>query len=87
MYGGIYNIGLWTIDIKESLKKVQPPFEFNPLSNPRKYRFFSSKKFIDNLTNVNDSVNDGPEWTGAGALQYSDLKIRWTLDFRATGYA
>ena len=86
LYGGIYNIGLWTIDIEESLKNAQPPFGFDPISNPRKYRFFSSKKFIDNLTSVNDNTAGGVTHP-AGALAYKDLKIRWTLDFRATDNA
>ena len=79
MYGGIYNIGLWTLDAMETVKNTTASFPFNPLNNPRKYRLFSSKKFIDNLTTIHDTG----DW--AGATNYSSLKIIWTLDFRATG--
>jgi len=83
MYGGIYNIGLWTLDAMETVKGATAPFTFDPLNNPRKYRLFSSKKFIDNLTRIHDYEGPGPIY--AGANNYSNLKIRWTLDFRATG--
>jgi len=79
MYGGIYNIGLWTLDAMETVKNTTASFPFNPLNNPRKYRLFSSKKFINNLT----AIHDNGVW--AGATNYSSLKIIWTLDFRATG--
>jgi len=81
LYGGIYNIGLWTVDIKEALKYSSPPFVFDPIDNPLRYRLFSSKKFIDNLSRISDNG------ATAGSLNYADLKIRWTLDFRATGNA
>ena len=83
MYGGIYNIGLWTLDAMETVKGATAPFTFDPLNNPRKYRLFSSKKFIDNLTRIHDYTVPTP--SQAGATNYSNLKIRWTLDFRATG--
>jgi hypothetical protein len=82
LYGGITNIGLWTIDVEDTLKRDTAPFSFYPPMNTRKYRLFSSKKFIQNLTSVNDditAVNPG------GAFAYKDLKIRWTLDFGAAG--
>ena len=102
LYGGITNIGLWTIDPKETIQEdldfpadptipasntitgkppTGAPFDFNPLY-PRKYRLFSSKKFIQNLTSVNDNIG---AVNPAGALAYKDLKIRWTIDFGAAG--
>ena len=84
LYGGIYNIGLWTLDIKESLKNAAPPFVFEPLNNPIEYRLFSSKKFVDNITFIHDDVD---ATLPAGINAYTDIKIRWTLDFRSTGNA
>ena len=95
LYGGISNIGLWTLDTKETIKTdsefiteteptaLTPPFTFNPLF-PLKYRLFSSKKFIENLTRVSDDRSGA---FPAGAIGHRDLKIRWTIDFRATGNA
>ena len=84
LYGGIYNMGLWTVDIKEALKYSSPPFVFDPIDNPLRYRLFSSKKFIDNLARINDKAGAA---LPSGSLHYGNLKIRWTLDFRATGNA
>ena len=84
LFGGIYNIGLWTLDLKESLKNASPPFVFNNLNNPIKYRLFSSKKFVDNIVSVHDSL---PATLPAGINNHSSVKIRWTLDFRSTGNA
>ena len=37
-YGGIFHIGLWTIDMEKSLQNGNnPPFKFSVLNNPRKY--------------------------------------------------
>ena len=84
LFGGIYNIGLWTIDLKESLKNAEPPFVFDALDNPIKYRLFSSKKFVDNLVGIHDSAG---AILPAGIFNHPSLKIRWTLDFRSTGNA
>ena len=84
LYGGIYNIGLWTLDLKESLKNAAPPFNFNNLDNPIKYRLFSSKKFVDNIVSVHDSIG---QTLPAGINNHRSIKIRWTLDFRSTGNA
>jgi len=81
LYGGIYNMGLWTLDVKESLKRAVPPFIFKPLFNPRQYRLFSSKKFVNNLTFIQDAVGPSTGNMEAGALNYQHLKIRWTIDF------
>jgi len=42
---------------------------------------FSSKRFVDKVTYAKDAG------VKAGVFAYKDLKIKWTLDFRATGHA
>ena len=75
-YGGIYNMGLWTIDMNESLKAGNtPPYSFGPLDNPRKYKLFATKHLTKNLGFINDHNNL------AGALNYKDLTIKWRLHF------
>ena len=74
-YGGIYNIGLWALDVKESLKTSAPPYTWNPRSNVRKYKLFSKKSFTQNLAYIKD---DG---ANAGIAKYKDLTIIWRLYF------
>jgi len=84
LYGGIYNMGLWTIDLDKSLKAGNsPPYSFDPLNNPRKYRLFATKHLTIPLTIIQDNVAGGaPAWPlNAGALNYKDLIIKWRLHF------
>ena len=57
LFGGVYHLGVWCLDIKEMLKQgYSPPYSFNPLNNIRKYRLFAKKTFnrdIINYTNNN----------------------------------
>ena len=74
-YGGIYNIGLWALDVKESLKTGTPPYSWLPRTNARKYKLFSKKSFTKNLAYIQDSgVN-------AGMKNYKDLTLIWRLYF------
>ena len=76
LYGGIYNMGLWTIDMNETLQSGNtPPYSFGPLDNPRKYRLFATKHLTKNLGFIND---DG---TDAGSINYKDLTIKWRIHF------
>jgi hypothetical protein len=78
IYGGIYHLGLWTINMKESLLKGNtPPFGFSVLNNPRKYKLFARKGFSKNL----GYINDGGGATDAGIKNYKDLTIKWRLHF------
>lgn len=75
LYGGIYNIGLWTIDVKETLKTASPPFTFHAVNNPRKYRLFAKKSFLQNLAKISDNG------TNPGIINYKNLNIIWRLFF------
>jgi hypothetical protein len=76
IYGGIYHLGLWTIDLKKSLQNGNaPPYGFGVLNNPRKYRLFCRKGFTKNLCYIEDDTGDGED-------NYSDLVIKWRIYFR-----
>ena len=69
-YGGIFHLGLWTINMKESLLNGNtPPFAFSVLNNPRKYRLFCRKGVSKDLTYIEDIT------------AYEDLTIKWRLHF------
>ena len=81
-YGGIYNMGLWTIDMKKTLQAGNtPPYLFDPLNNPRKYRLFSTKSLTKNLGYAR-TVESGSLKTYAGVKHYRDLKLKWKLYFK-----
>ena len=69
-YGGIYHLGMWTINMGESLRnRNTPPFSFSVLNNPRKYRLFCRKGLSKDLTFIND-INE-----------YEDITIKWRIHF------
>jgi len=79
LYGGIYHIGLWTIDMEQSLLNGNtPPFEFDILNNPRKYRLFCRKGFTIDLTRNSDNGTT-PGFTNYDSSQ--NLLITWKLKF------
>jgi hypothetical protein len=70
-YGGIAHLGLWSIDMNESLINGNtPPFEFSVLNNPRKYKLFCRKGLSKDITYSEDRT------------QNSDLTIKWRIHFR-----
>jgi len=71
LYGGIYHIGLWTIDMNRSLSAGnKPPYTFTVLNNPMRYRLFCKKTFTKNLCG---------QTTGLGS--HSSITITWRLKF------
>ncbi len=68
-YGGITIMGLWAIDLEETLQNMQPPFEFTPVNNPIKYKLYSKKVFSQNITYSDDLQN------------MESLIIRWIITF------
>jgi len=59
LFGGVYQIGLWCLDIKQMLKDGNtPPYSFNPLNNIRKYRLFAKKTFNRDLITYTDVGSD-----------------------------
>ena len=76
LYGGIYTMGLWTIDTLASRQAGNsPPYSFDALDNPRKYQLFATKQLSKNLAFINDHS------TNAGIDNYSDITIKWRIHF------
>ena len=86
-YKGVTNIGLWTLDLKETLKNESPPFDWvmdlpNRFTNNRKYKLFSKKVFSEDLTTIQDNTTaDLDLSSAAGIRNYVDLNIQWRLSF------
>ena len=77
LYGGIYHLGLWTIDMNKSLRNGNtPPFAFSVLNNPRKYKLFARKGLSKNLCFINDNPGGA-----TGFTNHTDLTIKWRLHF------
>ena len=50
LFGGVFHLGLWCLDVKEMLKQgYYPPYSFNTLNTTRKYRLFAKKTFNKDL--------------------------------------
>jgi hypothetical protein len=89
LYGGVYHLGLWCLDIKAMLAAGHtPPFSFNALNNIRKYRLFAKKTFNKDLLYINDSLgyggfdvlfNNGNPPYDAGWGNY--ILYQWTIRF------
>lgn len=57
LFGGIYQLGLWYLDLKEMLKQgYYPPYNFNTLNNVRKHKLFAKKTFNKDLLYMKDST-------------------------------
>jgi len=80
LYGGIYNIGLWSMDLCAALKENNPPFAFSNIVNPKKYRLFSKKSLLDNLCKTSVG-RDNTAQLWPGAFNYRDLTIVWRMYF------
>ena len=71
LFGGIYHIGLWCLDLKAMLKQgYYPPYSFNTLNNIRKYRIFAKHTFNKDLLYLNnnkfkDLFELGTSWSGS----------------------
>ena len=80
LYGGIYNIGLWSMDLCSALKENNPPFAFLNIVNPKKYRLFSKKSLLENICKTNIARDTGDDFW-PGAFNYRDLTIVWRMYF------
>tara|TARA_R110001583_G_scaffold96437_3_gene240744 strand:+ start:19304 stop:20485 length:1182 start_codon:yes stop_codon:yes gene_type:complete len=75
LFGGIYTMGLWTID-NTSTAAQTAPYTFHPYESPQiQYRLFSKHSMSKDLTYVQDRGSN------AGLNSYNDLSIVWKLDF------
>jgi len=90
LYGGIHQIGLWSLDCKKSLESSTAPFypvgkdyiDSNGVT-PREFKLFAKKTFTENLGKIKDSVTYGSGFAYQPfATAVFNLKIKWTIDFR-----
>jgi hypothetical protein len=86
LFGGIYQIGLWCLDIKQMLKEGKlPPYSFNPLNNIRKYRLFAKKTFNRDLITYTDSGGtSGFKQLFEGTTGWNTLPaiiLKWNIRF------
>tara|TARA_Y100000310_G_scaffold57390_2_gene52583 strand:- start:7098 stop:8249 length:1152 start_codon:yes stop_codon:yes gene_type:complete len=77
LYGGIYNIGLWAMDLCKAQKYNNPPFTFDPITNEKRYKLFSKKSLLDNISRTVD-YGDPKD---PGCNRYEDLTLIWRLYF------
>ena len=77
LFGGIWYMGLWTFDNSQMLcNGTTPPYTWNNISNPRRYRLFSKKAFTKDITY---HIDNG---TTAGLVDLANngkLNIIWRL--------
>lgn len=75
LFGGIYSIGLWGLDLESMLCVGRtPPYSFNPLV-PFNYRLFAKKVLSDNIVRVFDVGSN------AGLRNPQAVTINWRLYF------
>ncbi len=82
LFGNITEIGLWTLDLKRCVREGRlPPYGFNPLTNPRRYRLFAKKSFNRGLIKIEDTDGVG----GYKLLHHFpgnsgfDLRVIWDI--------
>lgn len=83
LYGGIFNFGLWAIDINESLKAGnQPPLQFDVINNQRKYKLFARKDLSRSFTLLQDTYDSaGPTHYPATLASAPEVTITWKIYF------
>ena len=80
MYGGIYHLGLWSIDLNASLLAGNtPPLQFDVLNNERKYKLVTRKAFAKDLTTYTNTPGGDPGFTNFDPS--TNLTIIWRLFF------
>lgn len=83
LYGGIFNFGLWAIDINESLKAGnQPPLQFDVINNQRKYKLFARKDLSRSFTLLQDTYDSvGGTHYPATLASAPEVTITWKIYF------
>ena len=83
LYGGIFNFGLWAIDINESLKAGnQPPLQFDVINNQRKYKLFARKDLSRSFTLLHDTYDSvGGTHYPATLASAPEVTITWKIYF------
>ena len=77
VFGGLHQMGLWTPNVKETLKGIQPPWDWVAEDNPIVYRLFAKKTFTEDLTQRQDDGAVPGLWSENGLI------VKWTIDLRS----
>lgn len=78
LYGGIYHLGLWVLDIPAMLEAGRtPPYSFVPTNNTLIYRLFAKKTFNKDITYITDNGSN----SGFAGYQSKAININWVLEF------
>lgn len=76
LYGGIYTLGLWYLDLSSMLAAGRlPPYTFHPYTNVLNYKLFSKKTFLLNICQNQDSAGV------PGFANPRNIQILWRLKF------
>jgi len=87
LFGGIYSIGLWCLDVKAMLNEgITPPFSFDAVNNNRKYRLFAKKVFTKDLlwgidNSANSTFGQGIYPRAVTDSDYNEIYIEWRVWF------
>jgi hypothetical protein len=82
LFGGIYQIGLWCLDIKEMLKDgYYPPYNFNTLNTNRKYRLFAKKTFSKDLLYYASNSAFKSLFIDGGFSNNNGIVLKWKIRF------
>lgn len=82
LFGGVYHLGLWCLDIKEMLKQgYSPPFSFNPLNNIRKYKLFAKKTFNRDLISYTNNSAFKSMFVDGVFSNNVGIIIKWKIRF------
>jgi hypothetical protein len=87
LYGGVYHLGLWTLDLREMLRLgYYPPYSFNALNNTRKYRIFAKKTSNKDLLQVDSNTYLGASsfvtmFQNGVFANGKGMVIKWKLKF------
>ena len=75
-FKGVTNIGLWSLDRKETFKTEAAPVAWDAPSNNRKYKLFAKKVFSEDLTHIKDRNT-----LNTGIRSYVNLLVEWRMNF------
>ena len=76
LYGGIYSVGLWCIDIPRTLQNgISPPFAFNASDPKIEYKLVARRVFNRNLCYVEDNGST------AGFTSFAIFNGTWIMNF------
>lgn len=75
LYGGIFTIGLWGLDLESLICDGRmPPYSFDPI-NTLDYKLFAKKSLTIDITRIADNGSS------PGLLNYQTLNLVWVLRF------